>query len=219
MAVVSRALALVVAAVATVVVVAVGLVVALGGDDDPEPTSAPSPSPTPTATPVVPLAEVDTLTTAVRREAFCDAVAPEAVEAALGGPAADTTTYVDGQNAQVTGQVRDIAHEFGCGWTTKTAAARAWVFAPPVTPRAATALVRDARQEEGCEPLADAATFGSPSLALLCRTPRGLQVSFRGLFGDAWLTCSVAGQLDRAEVVERADRWCVSVLGALAPAG
>lgn len=213
-----RALVLLLAAVVTVVVVAVGVLVVLDSDDDQPGASAPSPTPTPstpTTAPAVPLSEVDTLTTAVRREAFCDAVAPEAVEAALGGPPADTTSYVDGQSAPLTGEVRDIAHEFGCGWTTREATARAWVFAPPVTPATAKALVRAARTERGCRPLAEASDFGRPSVALACRTPRGVQASFRGLFGDAWLTCTVTG--DDADVVAgRADSWCAAVLGALA---
>ncbi|WP_148615741.1 hypothetical protein [Nocardioides rubriscoriae] len=206
---------LVVAAVVTLVVVVVGLVV-VSGDDDPAPSTAPASSPTPTTPPVVPLSDVDTLTTAVRRGEFCDAVAPEAVEAALGAPATDTTSYGDGQDAPVTGRVRDIAHEFACDWTTRTAAARAWVFASPVTPRFAKELVAGAKREPGCAPVSGAASFGRPTLALLCRTPRGLQASYRGLFGDAWLTCTVAGRLDRAEVAQRADRWCVAVLDAVA---
>ena len=212
-----RALVLLIVTALTVAVVVVGVLVATGGDDD-APGAGPSSAATssePTTAPDVPLADVDTLTTAVRREAFCDAVPTDAVEAALGGPAAETTSYADGQDAPVTGKVRDIAHEFGCGWTTSGAAARAWVFAPPVTPRAATGLVRAARGEADCRPAADAPEFGRPSVALVCRTPRMVQASFRGLFGDAWLTCTVAGRLSSEEALERADRWCVAVLVAV----
>lgn len=216
-----RALVLLLATLVTLVVVAVGVLVVLDSDDDRPGDSSPSPAPssaTPTTAPAVPLSDLDTLTTAVRREAFCDAVAPTAVEDALGGPPADTTSYVDGQSAPLTGAVRDIAHEFGCGWTRQGATARAWVFAPPVTPGTARQLVRTARSEEGCRPIAGAPDFGQPSLALTCRTARGVQASFRGLFGDAWLTCTVTGAAtDGAEVVaERADRWCAAVLGVLA---
>lgn len=222
-----RALVLLLVAALAATVVVVGVLVATG-DDEPRDDGPGSPDPSAAATPSEPapppdvaLAELDTLTTTVRRGDFCDAVPDEAVEAALGGPPAASTSYADGQSAEVTGQVRDIAHEFSCGWTSSSAAARAWVFAPPVTARTATRLVREAREQPGCRPAAGAATFGRPGLALVCRTPRMVQTSYRGLFGDAWLTCTVAGRsatpAEVAEVGERADRWCVAVLAALAP--
>ncbi|MDO9454919.1 hypothetical protein, partial [Nocardioides sp.] len=186
------------------------------GDGEPDAGSSPATTAPPTTAPTVPLAEVDTLTTAVRRDAFCDAVAPDAVEAALGGPSTESTSYADGQNARVVGRVQDIAHEFACAWTTDTAAARAWVFAPPVTPRVAAGLVEDAKAEQGCRADTASPAFGKPSIALVCRTARGVQASYRGLFGDAWLTCTVAGPVDRDEAAERADRWCVAVLDAVA---
>lgn len=211
--------ALVLAAVAALALVAVVLVSVLGGDDAPTPDArTTTPVPTPTATPAVPLDDVDTLTTAVTRAGFCDAVAPEEVEAALGGPPTETTSYADGQAAQLTGQVRDISHEFACGWTSATGNVRAWVFAPPVTRRDALGLVRTARQEQGCRADDTAPAFGAPTVALVCPTKRGLQVSFRGLFGDAWLTCTVAGSFERPEAMERADRWCSAVLAATATA-
>lgn len=206
-----------IAVVAVVVLVVggivVGAVVGTGGDDDPSDARTTTPAATTTA-PDVPLDEVDTSTVAVARTEFCGDVAPEAAEAALGEAPSDTTTYADGQSAQVTGTVRDIAHEFGCGWSTPRANARAWVFAPPVTRRAARELVADARAEDGCSVESNAPAFGEPSVALTCRTGRGVQASFRGLFGDAWLTCTVAARLEPAEALERADRWCVAVLAA-----
>lgn len=192
---------------------AIGLAVDPGGDADPSGAGTSTP-PAPTTAPDVALAEVDTGTVAVARTAFCGDVDAEAVEAALGAAPADTTTYADGQSAQVTGTVRDIAHEFGCGWSTPRVNARAWVFAPPVTRRAARELVADARAEDGCTVQRGAPSFGEPSVALTCRTGRGLQASFRGLFGDAWLTCTVAGRLGPDEALGRADRWCVAVLAA-----
>lgn len=201
------------AAVAVGVLVAVGLVVGTG-DDDPSGAGTTTPA-APTTAPDVALAEVDTTTVAVARTAFCDAVPAEAVEAALGAAPSDATTYADGQRAQVTGDVRDIAHEFGCGWTTASANARAWVFAPPVTRRTARALVAEAREQDGCTAVPGSPAFGEPSVALTCRTGRGTQASFRGLFGDAWLTCTVAGRLGPDAAVERADRWCVAVLAAV----
>ena len=225
-----RVLVLLIAGLVTSLVVGGGLVLGLAGGSDGDSgegpgegaASTPSDTPTtapparPTTPPEVTLSEVDTLTTAVRREAFCDAVAPGAVQAALATVPTGSTSYVDGQAAQVTGQVEDIAHEFACGWTASRVTARAWVFAPPVTRRVATDLVRTAQREEGCEAEPQAPPFGRPSVALVCRTTTGLQASFRGLFGDAWLTCTVSGRLERSEATERADRWCVAVLDALA---
>lgn len=219
-----RARALLVAAAAAVVVVALVVSALVSGGEDTEPSSAPSTSATPEPAPVVPLSEVDTLTAAVTRDTFCDEVAPDAVEAALGGPATSVSEYADGESAQVTGRVRDIVHEYGCAWTTANGGARAWVFAPPVTRRTAESLARSARQDDGCRPVAGAPDFGSPSVALTCRTSRGLETSYRGLFGDAWLTCTLTDQRVRArsgtpvdEVVARTERWCVAVLAAVAP--
>ena len=218
----SRVLVLLLAGVVTAAVVVGALVLGPGdgsGDGSsatPSGSAPTSPATSPAPPPEVALDDLDTLTTAVRREAFCDAVPADAVEAALGSAPTGSTSYVDGQAAEVTGQVRDIAHEYACGWTASRATARAWVFAPPVTRRVATDLVRTVQRDERCEATAGAPAFGRPSLALVCRTPTGRQASFRGLFGDAWLTCTVSGRLERAEAVERADRWCAAVLEALA---
>lgn len=197
------------------VLVAAGAAVAImgGSDDEVEPTGPTTP-PTVAATP---LADLDTRTTAITRASFCDALPPEVVERALGGPATETTSYDDGEPAQVTGQVRDVAHEFGCGWSGATTSARAWVFAPPVTRETAADLVDGAAAQRGCTPIPGASPYGTPSVALTCTTKRGVQASFRGLFGDAWLTCAVTGPAaQRADVVERADQWCAAVVNAAA---
>ncbi|WP_139977749.1 hypothetical protein [Nocardioides litoris] len=202
-------------ALVAVVVVVVAAAVAWP-DLDGEPASEEAPSPTPTTAPDLGLADVDTSTTAIARAAFCDRVAPEAVTAALGAEPTGATSYADGDRAAVVGRVSDIAHEFSCTWTAGTTIARAWVFAPPVTRTTATALARQAAREEGCTRVAGAPALGSPTAALVCRPgPARVQASFRGLLGDAWLTCSVAGPLEPTEAAQRADRWCVDVLGAV----
>jgi hypothetical protein len=218
-----RLRALLIAAGAGVVLVALVLSLLVSGGDERRPsaptTDAPTSSAAPTEPPAVLLGDIDTQTLAVTRDTFCADVSPEAVETALGGPPTGTREYGDGDRVQVTGRVRDIAHEFGCTWTTSTTNARAWVFAPPVTRRGAADLVRAARRESGCRAVPSAAAFGSPSIALRCRTSRGVQASYRGLFGDAWVTCAVADRraTSSGDVVDRAERWCVAVLAATAP--
>jgi hypothetical protein len=82
--------------------------------------------------------------------------------------------------------------------------------------RSAREVARAAREEPGCEPVPDAPDFGTPSAALVCDVGPRLEVSYRGLFGDAWLTCTLTADSDvpRAELVDRAGRWCVAVVGA-----
>jgi hypothetical protein len=212
---VTRRLApLLIAGAVVVALVAIVVTVVVGRGDDDEPAGPSDASSTPTEAPEVDLADIDTSVVAITRGAFCEGVADEAVTDALGTEPTDETSYADGESAQVTGRVRDVAHEFGCGWSAGAASARAWVFAPPVTRRAATGLVRTARTEKGCTVAAGAPAYGDPSVALVCRTDRGRQASFRGLFGDAWLTCTVSGRLTQTESVERAEKWCVAVLAA-----
>ncbi len=164
-----------------------------------------------------PLADVATETLVVRRAPLCDQVDPAAVQRALGAEPAESREYASGQRVDLTDEVSDVAHEFGCAWTgdDPRISAGAWVFAPPVTAARARLLVRAARQEPRCTRLPDAAAYGAPSVALACRAPGGLEISHRGLFGDAWLTCTLAGpQEDRAAALDRAGRWCVAVAAA-----
>lgn len=188
------------------------------GDDEPAPSAAPSPSSTP-------LAELDTATLVVRRDSFCSDVDPDAVEEALGGVPDASTSYDNGEPARLTRTVEDVAHEFDCTWQRAGGTvARAWVFAPPVTAGRARALAREAQTVPGCFPVPDASAFGRPSAAVGCRTGRTLEAAYHGLFGDAWLSCSLAvpvGGDSRAALVDRAGRWCVAVATAasLAPAG
>lgn len=188
------------------------------GDDEPAPSAAPSPSSTP-------LAELDTATLVVRRDSFCPDVEPDAVEEALGGEPDTSTSYDNGEPARLTRTVEDVAHEFDCTWQRAGGTvARAWVFAPPVTAGRARALVREAQSVPGCTPVPDASAFGSPSAAVGCRSGRTLTAAYHGLFGDAWLSCSLAapvGDAARADLVDRASHWCVAVATAasLGPAG
>jgi hypothetical protein len=160
----------------------------------------------------------DTGAAGVRRAAFCDAVPPADVHAALGDTAPTAASWSNGDLLPGT---RDVAHEFGCSWASASGpAARAWVFAPPVTVSRAQQLAAAARAQRGCTPLPGAAAFGSPSVALTCTSRGRTTLSYRGLFGDAWLVCELTGSPapDAGAPGGLADRWCASVLGAAAPA-
>lgn len=172
----------------------------------------------PTAFTPTPLTSFDTSTLTVPRASFCDAVDPRQVEAALGDEPVDATSYENGEEVtfadEVTGPVTDIAHEFGCTWIrADQSEARAWVFAPPVDAKRATALVKAAGKTEGCLASPEPA-YGSPSVELLCTGEAGTVASYRGLFGDAWLTCELSlkdPEASGAEVLRRTGAWCVGV--------
>ncbi|WP_141014225.1 hypothetical protein [Nocardioides sambongensis] len=196
--------ALLLAVLLTVAPVTVGVLVAG------PPEEAPVPPYTGT-----PLADYDTSTVALARSAFCDRLPTEAVDAALGitddGDAEVVARdYGNGEKATVAGG-RDVMHEFGCSFRGGRGNAAAWLFAPPVTEQRARELVRST-PDEGCTRLADTPSYGDPSVALSC-TGKRPTVSFRGLFGDAWLTCQLgSGEgLDEEDLVDRAGRWCVAV--------
>jgi hypothetical protein len=175
-----------------------GGVVALDRDpgtvDEPEATSAP-------------LTSFDTSRVTILRTGFCDRVADTAVTEALQAEPEEESSYDNGDRVRLAAGTRDRAHEYGCSWTADGATAAAWVFAPPVTRGAARDLLRRARGERGCEPVPDAPAYGDPSVALVCTRPRGREVSFRGLFGDAWLVCSIRSPDVSAD---RTGRWCVA---------
>lgn len=201
----------------------VGLLVTAGDDGTTSTTSttgtaAPHVTPTSLSTP---LADFETTGLAVQRAAFCDLVPQAALAAALGGPPEDSASYVDGQRAAVTASLTDVAQEYDCTWSAGTgkdqATARAWVFAPPISPQLGTRLAREQVQADGCRRLHGSPAYGDPSAATLCRTRAGREVSYRGLFGDAWLSCSVTGG---SGLADRVDPWCVAVAqAASAPAG
>ncbi len=187
------------------------LVLATGCEGDrPDPAPAPASS--------TPLSDVATDTVTVAREDFCARVAPAAVEEALGVAATDADAWANGERAALAPGITDVAHEYGCRWAADGTAARAWVFAPPVTPGQAERLRRAVSRAPGCEPVPDAPRFGSRDVAVRCAGADGEVTSFHGLFGDAWLSCSLetsgAGSASRAEALDRAGRWCVTVLEA-----
>ena len=198
------ALLLVVALAVTGGAVAAGVVLRSPSTSSPRPPAA-----RPLATR---LASLDTSTVGVRRSPFCDAVPVADVHAAVGDASPTAASWSNGDLLPGT---RDVAHEFGCSWTAAAGpAATAWVFAPPVTVQRGDELVASARAQRGCTPLPGAAAFGSPSVALTCRTGGRTTVSYRGLFGDAWLVCQLSGPPadDPADTADTADRWCASVL-------
>lgn len=191
------------AVVATAAVVGAG--VALSAPEDDEPVA----EVVPTTTTV---ADLDTSTVAGRRAGFCDRVAPEDVAEALGGEPAATASYENGEPMPLAAGGDDVAHEFSCTWTgTDGTVARGWVFAPPVTPERARELRRLAVRTPGCRRLPDAPAYGAPSAALRCTVDGAGEISFRGLLGDAWLTCTLHGP-EADDLEDRADRWCASVL-------
>jgi len=150
----------------------------------------------------------------VARGEFCARVAPDAVTEALTGDAADSDTWANGDRTKLAAGVRDVAHEYGCSWTgADGTVASAWVFAPPVTPAQATALAKDARGADGCRPVADAPAYGARSVAVRC----GDEIAFHGLFGDAWLSCSLQTPGAQPDL-DRGGRWCVAVAQAASAA-
>ncbi|NPC97862.1 hypothetical protein [Nocardioides sp. zg-DK7169] len=197
---------------AAAALVVTGLAVLLGVLTLGQGTSPAQEREAPAAVPEITLAELDTTALAVRRDAFCDAVPASSVASALDAEPKGARAHSPGDRAQLAEGIRDVAHEHACSWTTPTATARAWVFAPPVSPGQARATGRAAADAEGCSRLPDAPSYGLASVALLCRTDGGQEVSWRGLFGDAWLTCSLrARDVPRAELVDRGGRWCAMV--------
>jgi hypothetical protein len=205
---------LLVAAVVTALLV-VGGVLVLGGEDE-----APAP-PREQPFTTTPLEGYDTSTTAVAREPFCDRVDERQVAAALGDEdVPDAVPWTNGDQLDTGGGRSDLVHEYGCAWTGADGAdARAWVFAPPVEASRAEQLAARAAKAPGCES-APGPAYGSPTLALTCTDDTGaVRASYRGLFGDAWVVCELTvPAAAAAEAADRAGRWCVGVLEALAPA-
>lgn len=164
------------------------------------------------------LSDYDTTTVSIARAPFCHRVPAEAVSAALGGPAKSTDSYVPGQRRQV-GKSSDVLHEYGCRFTAGQVSARAWVFAPPVTASAAADVIK--ASDKGCKRPTHAPAYGRPTTASLCGG-KVRTATFRGLFGDAWLSCSLTepkGRLDDTALLDRAGEWCVAVAkAASAPA-
>lgn len=178
--------------------------------DGPERPTGPPPS----------TAAVDLSTLSVPRTAFCDRLAGTDVRGALDAPVAGSDEYHSGERVLLAPGVRDVSHEFGCIFDATTGAqARVWVFAEPVSEGEAARIGRGVRRAPRCRPLDARPAFGRSPAGTVCpaATPYGQQVTLRGLFGDAWLSCQVttAGPERRAEVVQRGSRWCVRVATAL----
>lgn len=181
------------------------------GDDEPEEAA-------PTAAPPPVLADLDTTSLVVQRAAFCDDVDPAAVAAALGtgdDSEAQAAPYSSGDAVDLGSGADRLVHELGCRWTdgaAEPASAAAWVFLPPVPPADAEEYVA-ATPTDGCNVL-EGPAFGAPTLALACALDGATEVSFRGLFGDAWLTCTLTAPtatIPAEELVERAGAWCAAV--------
>lgn len=177
-------------------------------------TACTSGDPQPAADPSVdasPLASYDTGRIAVVRSPFCDRITSEAVRDALGDAADDTVAWNPGD--PVPGLARDPGHEFGCRYATDDGTvAQAWLFAPPVTPERARELMRESA---GCW-RAEGTDFGDPSAATRCGGGDAVAIGYRGLFGDAWLSCTLeaTAREEPHDLTERADRWCAQVLEA-----
>ncbi|GAA1502687.1 hypothetical protein [Nocardioides humi] len=166
-----------------------------------------------------PLTEFDTTTAVVQRAPFCDLVPDAAVQEAL-EEEATLAAYDNGEQSDAF-PGGDVAHEYGCRFSPSEATdadtgtaveARGWVFAPPVTAEAAQRMV-EASATEACAALPGAPAYGAPSTGVLCAGDDTQTVSFRGLFGDAWLACSLTlpAGVPQDELVDRAGRWCVAV--------
>lgn len=155
----------------------------------------------------------------VVRGPFCDRVSPTGVEHALGGVPADSESWENGDRERLPDGTRDRVQEYGCRWTAADGSqASAWVFAPPVPPALARTLTRDVvRDAYGatCRPTLEAADFGAPSATATCTLDSGNSLIERaGLFGDAWLTCTVSAPGDPVDLPARASEWCVQVVEA-----
>jgi hypothetical protein len=184
------------------------LLAACSGSDD----AAPRPTPSPT-----PISKLDAGTVRLARAEFCDRLPGSAVPAALGGKAQSHASWGNGDPVpDAAGESGDVGHELGCSWTgADGAAARAWVFARPVSAAFASQIVRQAGHQAGCT-TGKSPTFGNPAILQTCTAgpPNGVsRVRRAGLFGDTWLTCEVAGT-SAPDLTRRTDRWCAAVVSA-----
>jgi hypothetical protein len=59
--------------------------------------------------------------------------------------------------------------------------------------------------------VADPEPFGRRTVAVTCRSGDGPTTTYQGLFGDAWLSCSLSGS-----DAEATARWCLAVARAAA---
>lgn len=216
------------------------LLSACGDDATPGgPSAGPSSpiAPTAPAASAVALEDLDTATLSIPRTDLCADLPASAVESALRGEVRRSETWADGEQARLSPDVRDVAHEDGCRFDgpARTTAA-AWVFAPPVSPERADALADAARAQVArarvtraevastaagrrCRDVPDAASYGDPSVAQTCRSGPLRETRYAGLVGDAWLTCSLSAprSVERTDLEARAEAWCAAVLVGAAP--
>jgi hypothetical protein len=166
-------------------------------------TGKPAASPTP-------ITDLKAADVVLARADFCDRIPDESVTAAV-GEVATTEHYGNGEKEQITPEVTDVAHEFDCTFVGESGAvARAWVFVPRVTRGQAKDLVRSVKDTRGCR-LVDGQGFGSPGTGSVCTTKAGTEAAYRGLFTDAWFTCTLtADDLDEPTLLKQAGQWCVS---------
>jgi hypothetical protein len=192
----------------SVVVVALLAAPLLAGCSGGDPAPAKSAAPTP-------IARLDVAAVRLARVSFCDNVPGSAVRDALGGKAQDHDSWGNGDPVPGGTGAGDVGHELGCSWSTEPGtAARAWVFARPVTADLAGTLVAQAGHQPGCT-ATPADVLGTPALLQTCTLPGGVQrVRRAGLFGDTWLTCELAGPA-ATQPRARLDAWCATVVAAL----
>ena len=197
------------ATVAAVIACGVALTGCSGSSDsEPRPTAAPSEAKESGTT----LEDVDTAALVVPRGPFCDRVDPAAATRALGEEPADVSAYRSGQRIKISDDVADVVHEFGCRWTAGDSSAEAWVFAPPITRQAGRGPGARRAGPVRSASTTSAPTSDGPSASCASRDDDAVAMSFQGLFGDAWLTCSLTLAEGReSQVDERASRWCAAV--------
>lgn len=219
----SRSLRALLPALVTAPVTALALLLASCSGDatTPDPAGG-SGEPTEPAARALSLADVDTSALVVPRVDLCAGLPVAAVEAALAGEVRRSETWADGEQARLSAEVRDVAHEDGCRFDgpARTSAA-AWVFTPPVSPERAAALAEAALDGAGsrCRDVPGAAAYGDPSVAQTCRSGALRETRYAGLVGDAWVTCSLSAprSVERTDLEARADAWCAAVLVGSSP--
>ncbi|MDT0201837.1 hypothetical protein [Nocardioides sp. AE5] len=161
-----------------------------------------------------PLASYDAEGVLLQRAEFCPRVSDAAIEATV-GEVASTEHHGNGDQVTLADGIKDVSHEFNCTWTgAEGVVASGWIYAPPVPPERAEALIADARgEDDGCGNVTGQG-FGTPSTGTVCRTADATVVTYQGLFVDSWLACSLSVPDPEAatdEVIAAAGAWCVEV--------
>lgn len=169
------------------------------------PASVALPTPPPT-----PLARLNTAEMTLPRIDFCTLVPVAAVHHALRAKPAAHRRWGNGDRTDVPGEGRQTVAEHGCEWSAGAAAARAWIYAPPIRPALARSVVRQSEHAPHCHDTPGPA-FGKPDLLEVCSLAGSRRVRHAGLFGDTWLTCEVSDQAPLRQLRRRADAWCVDI--------